>query len=51
MDVIGRLDDRMGGNLDELTQESKNFENRIEYFDAVLSQVKQIQAEVIFGRN
>lgn len=44
-DVIAKLDEKMEFSLEDLTQEAKNYENRIEYFDAVLSQVKQIQAE------
>ena len=46
-DVIAKLDEKMEFSLEDLTQEAKNYENRIEYFDAVLSQVKQIQAEVL----
>jgi hypothetical protein len=45
MEVITRLDEKMSVSLEDLAVESKNYENRIEYFDAVLSQVKQIQAE------
>ena len=42
-DVISRLEEKMDKNLESLQNESKSYENRIEYFDAVLSQVKQLQ--------
>lgn len=47
--IIDRLEERFDQMLDSLRGVGDRFEAKIEYFDAVLNQVKDIQTEVRSG--